>query len=429
MGANWESFLPNETKDYLRKVTGNGVRGGGGTVSGTPTAPAYTPADIPKPRVPTVREMLGSTPGGLFGDIEQELREIKRQPRPKTPSVSEITTAKLTEGMTLAPVDDTPVGQELVMRDEAEAEQREIEAVTTYDRFKAGMQETLFAELWEALDQETREDDPDFNQVYLKNWKQIESFAQNDAEVAMLREAGSAEELADIQAQIEEDRERARIIGTAASPTTLLIGTGILDPAGWLAGFGVGKGLQLAGVGSRALASSGRPGMAILSSAGEGAVGNLAVTAGLDASGDYVEASEYALSALTGSVIGGAIGGITVRAERGDKLTRQLAEAQQAREAHTAKITEEVETKLGPEASPEAISEGVQDRIRSDYMEVLDYALADIPENQRLGLAEELLVDSDAFKARVAESGDLDGGGRRSGADDGRGNHRPRHPH
>ncbi|MBD2841503.1 transglycosylase SLT domain-containing protein [Erythrobacter rubeus] len=364
---------------------------------------------VPRPKVPTVSEMLGSTPGELFGDVEAELREIKRRPRPKKPSVSELVSLKLTEGMTLAPVNEAAAGAELQMRDATEQAVAEEEAITAWDRFKAGMAETLAGEVVDALSEQSIEGDPEFHSFYLKNWQDIESYAQNDREVAMLRDANSSEELTQIHQQIDEQREREKVIGSAASPTALLIGTGILDPLGWAAGLGVGKAAQLAGVGSRALAVAGRPGASLASAAGEGAVGNLAVTAGLDATGDYVDPSEYLLSALTGAGIGWAAGAASNRLGRDGIVSEQIAQARAARERYSAEMREQVELELGEGASPEQVTEALNSRIRDQHMEVLDYALADIPESQRLGVAEELLTQSDDFQARVAESGDLAG--------------------
>lgn len=417
-GNNWEAAVGEyhggtDRRQWGKVNSAYRQRVLGRTASGAPTAPAngaaYEPIAIPKPKLPSVEQMLGSTPGAAFNGISEELREIKRAPKPTLPTVSEMTRQKLTEGLTFTPVDMAPTGEEITQRAAAEAEQVEAEAVTHWDRFRAGMEETLLGEMIEALDRQSFEDDPEFNRTYLQNWQQIEGFAQNDREVSMIREATSAEHLADIQRQIEEERERERIIGTAASPTALLIGTGFLDPAGWAAGLGVGKALQLAGVGSRALAVAGRPVAAIGFAAAEGAIGNVAVTAGLDASGDYVTPGEYAISALTGLGIGAVIGGVSNRLGQEQVIGQQIEDARLAREQHVAGIVDEMRRQLGPDAPEETVAAAVNQRIRDDYQNVLDYALADVPEHQRLGLAEEVLANNEAFQARIAEGGDLAG--------------------
>jgi hypothetical protein len=383
---------------YRQRVLGGAVSSPAASGSG------YTPREIPRPKLPTVSEMLGSNLGTLFGDISEELREIKRSPPPKVPSVSELVRAGLIDGIQIDPVDMAPVQRELEMHDNAAAAEAEKAAVTPWQQFEAGMQQTLLGEIIDALDDQSYEDDPAFNRHYLKNWKQIEEFAQDDREVAMLRGAGSFDELASIERDILEQREQNRIIGTAASPTALLIGTGLLDPVGWLAGAGVGKGFQLAGVGSRALAVAGRPVASMVSAAGEGALGNLAVTAGLDATGEYVPPSEYLVSALTGLGIGTALGTATNTLGRSGIIAEQVGRARAARQAHIDGITQQVRSQM-PDAAPEAVEEAVTARIRQDYLDVLEYSLADIPEHQRLGLSEEVLTQTEEFKQMLDESG------------------------
>ncbi|MAM38499.1 MAG: hypothetical protein CL949_08340, partial [Erythrobacter sp.] len=385
-------------QSYRARVLG---RAGGSEGAGSS---GYTPREIPKPKLPTVAEMLGSTPGAMFGEIEDELREIKRTPPPKAPSVSDMIRDKLTDGLQLAPVDLDPVQAEIGMHDAAAAEEKERQAVTHWQRFEAGMQETLLGELIDALDSQSYAEDPEFSSYYLQNWKQIEEYAQNDNEVSMIRGARSFDDLAQIEREIEEQRERKRVIGTSSSPTALMIGTGLLDPVGWLAGAAVGKGFQIAGAGSRALASAGRPIASLASAAGEGALGNLAVTAGLDASGDYVGIDEYAVSALTGLGIGVALGQLANTASRSSIAADQIAHARAAREAHISGIADTVRSEM-PHAAPEEVSAAVQQRIAKDYLDVLDYSLADIPENQRLGLSEDVLTQGDEFQRILDESG------------------------
>ena len=160
---------------------------------------------------------------------------------------------------------------------------------------------------------------------------------------------------------------------------------------------------------SRALALAGRPVASVGSAAAEGAIGNVAVTAGLDATGDYVTPGEYAISALTGLGIGAVIGGVSNRLGHEQVIGQQIENARLAREQHVAGIVDEMRRQLGPDAPEETVAAAVNQRIRDDYQNVLDYALADIPEHQRLGLAEEVLANNEAFQARIAEGGDLAG--------------------
>lgn len=367
-------------------------------------------APVQTVRTPTVSEMLGSTPEDLFSDTEDAIREAKRAPRPKLPSVSDLVTARLATGMQNVEVDMTPDDTDVQTQERLEAEQAELDSYGHADRFKAGfMQNTIMGEIIDSLDRQHFAEDPEFNSFYLQNWQQIEGFAQNDAEVAQIREARSADQLAQIQTEIEQDRERNKVISTASSPIALALGTGFLDPGGWVAGIGVGKALQLGGVGSRALAVQGRGIASVASGAGEGALGNLAVTGAMDGLGAHTTGEDYILSGLSGLFIGGALAKGSNILAQGDIAEEQVANAIRARKEHRAAVEANVRDQLGPEATPATVDEAVKARIRDDYMEVLDYALAEVPEHQRIMLAEDMLMERPEIAAQVKESGDTQG--------------------
>ncbi|MBX7488841.1 transglycosylase SLT domain-containing protein [Qipengyuania sp. GH25] len=386
---------------YRNRVLGGNAMSSEGGSAGVPAL---------APRVPTVAEMLGSTPEDLFADTEDSIREAKRAPRPKLPTVSDLVTAQLAEGMQTTPVDLTPDTTDQQTGERLEAEQTELDSYGHWDRFKAGfMENTILGEIIDSLDRESFDDDPEFNQFYLKNWQQIEGFAQTGAEVAQIRDAKSADHLAQIQREIEQTREREKIISTASSPTLLAIGAGILDPGGWAAGLGVGKAAQLAGVGSRALAVAGRPVAALASGAVEGAVGNVAVTAGMDAAGSHMTGTDYTISGLSGLFIGFGLTGVTNRLARNDIAQQQVDQAIKARKQYRQATEASVREQLGDAASPETVQEAVTAKIRTDYMEVLDYALADVPEHQKVMLTDELLMERPDIAEQVKAAGDTEG--------------------
>ena len=396
--ANWGPV----NRDYRNRVLGgNAMSSGGGSVEMEP---------VPEVRIPTVSEMLGSTPEDLFAETEDQLRQEKNQPRPKLPSVSELVTAQLAEGMQMTEVDYTPDTTDRTNQAALEAEQKQLDSYTAGDRFVAGfMQNTVLGEMIDSLDRQVYDEDPEFNQFYLQNFRQIEGFAQNDREVAQIREARSAEHLAEIQAEIEQDRERNQIISTAASPTALAIGTGFLDPVGWAAGLGVGKVAQTIGAGSRTLATAGRPVAAAASAGVEGVVGNVAVTGGMDAAGAHTTGEDYVISGLAGLLIGTSIGAVSNKLAQNSIAEEQVANAIQARKQHRIQTEAAVRNELGPDATPEMVDEAVTAKIRTDYMEVLDYALADVPEHQKLMLVDEMLTDTAEVADQVKAAGDTEG--------------------
>ncbi len=355
-----------------------------------------------------VDELFHSTPDELFTGSRRGVGPAPRAA--KLPTKKEIVTDALTggDGINIGPVDDTAVQTEKVQEAELVAEKKETDSFTSWDRFEAGMDETLIGVIVKNLSEQDQEFDPSFMRTYRKDWKNIESFATNEEEVSYLREATSQQHLDAIKLDIEDDRLRARKIASAASPTGLMIGTGILDPVGWVAGLGVGKGLQIAGAGSRALITAGRPAAALASGAAEGAIGNLAFTAGLDASGEYVDASEYAMSGLTGLAIGGLLTLPQVGLARNNQVTEQLENAANDRRLHMEEETRIATEQLGPDATPEAVAEVVRERHVKDIADTLDYVLADIPAEQRLMVSEEILTENEAFKQSIIDKADLE---------------------
>lgn len=399
-GGNWEVYLPDETKQYLHRVTGTGVAG---------DAPTATTIEVPHPTVPTIDELLTKTPAELFSGVDADIKAACGQHPSSGPSVEQRVKAGLVgDTVKVTQVDGTPVHAEDAMQAAEQTHQHELDGYTTWDRIKAGFGETLAGELVDTLGQHLvrHEEDPAFQRRYLQNWQQIESFAKTDEEVSMLRDAHSDADLAAIKQHILDKREQAAKINSSDHPIALRLTTGLLDPVGIAAGFGVGKAFELAGVGSRALYLAGRPGWAMASAAGEGAVGNVAITAGLDATGDYQSAADYGTSALMGLGIGLGLGGLHGIVSRDAIATQQVASARQAREAYVSGIRDSVAKDM-PDATPEEVAQETNKRVTKGYLDVLQYALADIPEDQRIMVPEDILTQNEAFQKKVAEANDL----------------------
>lgn len=333
-------------------------------------------------------EAWNSTPDELFTGSR---RPLGREPAAaKTPSKQDIVTAALVGpgGMGGATPDDAGAGADLAQEAAWEAEQTEKEGFGHWDRLKAGFSETLTGSIIRHLG----EKDPEFDSAWAASnrgkWADIEKFGETQDEVDQIREAGSAEHLSLIQQTIREDRQREKIINSSDSATAIRLGTGLLDPVGWAAGFGVGKVAQLAGVGSRALFAASRPLASLTAAAGEGAVGNLVVTAGLDTAGEYIPPEEYGLSALTGLMIGGALG-FASNLHGGDAQAFQVAaERATARKQHVTAIGDVIRQDLGPDATDEAVAMAVREQRLGEYNATIQYALADIPVEQRLMVPE-----------------------------------------
>lgn len=333
-------------------------------------------------------EAWNSTPDELFTGSR---RPLGREPSAaKAPAKQDLVTAALIGpgGMGGATPDDAGAGAGLAQEAAWKTEQTDKEGFGHWDRFKAGMQETLTGSIIRHIG----EKDPEFDSAWAASnrgkWADIEKFGETQDEVDQIREAGSAEHLSLIQQTIREDRQREKIINSSDSATAIRLGTGLLDPVGWAAGFGVGKAAQMVGVGSRALFAATRPVASLAAAAGEGAVGNLVVTAGLDAAGEYIPPEEYGLSALTGLMIGGALG-FASNLHGGDAQAFQVAaERATARKQHVTAMGDAVRQDLGPDATDEAVAMAVREQRLGEYNATIQYALADIPVEQRLMVPE-----------------------------------------
>lgn len=313
-GGSWEAAVgeyhggPDRAKwgpvnrAYRQRVAGQATNAAPGAAS---VGPVGTP--IPDVPVPTVDDLLFGTPDPLYS---QALQERARARLPKAPKLADLVRQGMDAqyGTPNSPnVDTTAVNSTAADARAGEVAQAEKESFGHWDRFKAGMSETLVGQMVQHYGDKDPEFDPKFMSYYKTNWRDIESFAKTDDEVDQLREATSAEHLQTIRSQIEEDRQRETVINSSDMGWAVRLGTGVLDPVGWAAGLGVGKAAQLTGVGARAAWAAGNYGRAAAYSALEGAAGNLAVTAGLDAVGDYVSPAEYKMSTLTGLAIGAAM--------------------------------------------------------------------------------------------------------------------------
>lgn len=389
---------------YIKRVMG---RDGQVIVPQGPAGRAAAPARVDQPIVDigdySADQILNSTPDQLF-------ERNPSTPAQKEPTVKEIVRDKIVgaDGIKIDAIDNTAVNAEEVRQVSKETLEAELDGYTHWDRFKASFSDTLTGNLADMIGREDPEYDEDFQKSYMQNWQEIESFGESDEEVEQLREAVSQADLENIQERIKEQRERTKVLSSADNPTLLALGTGVLDPVGWAAGLGVGKGFQLAGLGSRSLAAGGRPIAAAAAAGAEGVVGNVAVTAGLDATGEHITPGEYGVNAVAGLLIGASLGAIANRGAADEVAYRDAQQLHKAQREQYEAAVSEVQTELGPNASPEEVTEAVKQRVIRDHRDLLEYALADIPEDQRIMVSEDILTADENFAKQIAEANDLE---------------------
>lgn len=345
-----------------------------------------------------VDDLLTQTPNTLR-DVAPKI--ARPEPKPNKVEKEKKRIADLTGGVGViakGPLDTTPnIVEEQGTQAATTATQTANDKLTFGDRLEASFEDTnLFPAFIRALDDSSAPADPQWGKTYLDGFKEIEAFAENQDEVDQLRESTSATSLFEIQQRIEAKRARTKTINSNGTGTYFQVATSLLDPIGVAAGLGIGKGAQVVGAGSNALAASGRTGAAVASSGVEGAVGNLAILGALDAAGERVTKDDYAINGLLGLSMGLAVSPLSIIGNKPDREVSGAIEIQRKEQAaFEAEYKAEAATRLGPQATPEAIDAEAA-RVRTTKAQsMLDLSLADIPDDMRLLSEAELLRTKD----------------------------------
>lgn len=229
--------------------------------------------------------------------------------------------------------------------------------------------------------------DPDFD--YYSNREDLEA-GLSPANIDWLRSdsvsLAHAQQMRQ-QALAEQEQSKTMWDGGTAQGVVSMLGAGLADPLGWAAGFGVGKTFQMAGVGSRALYAAGRTGTAVGSIAGEGAIGNVALTAMLDASGKRVDAPDYVAAGAFGLAMGVGMAPFVLRGDRAiatGETHAQLKEVQENYRRQLGEIYDRAVEEAGPGATSEEVSRAAH-RIQGEEVAWFDRArTAEVPEDEQI---------------------------------------------
>ena len=372
---------------YVRRVTGKGLTVAAGDNGATMLAPGA--------------EVYGA---GLLDFSMSDFGSRKPVgPAPKDPEATpearkEKHIAALTGGVGVlapAPVVNTPdLSADLAAAAADKAAQSEKSRYGFVDRAKAAIEDGHYIPAFlRGLEQAHTEGDPSFYSDYLAHWQDIEGFAQTPRERSQLREAESWDDLHAIQQHIQRQRVRDKIIDSNGTGAWFRLGAGITDPAGWLAGLGVGKVVQGFGIGSRLIASG-----------VEGMAGNLVMTAALDAAGEHTEGSDYLMSSVSGLTIGAGLHPFT----RGTYVDREVAQHAAgmiaAERAGAATRRERAIAAIGPDASPGQIRAKETELVDADMRDWLDKSLTPVPDELRLLSPENMLTGDPAARAHVEQA-------------------------
>lgn len=263
-----------------------------------------------------------------------------------------------------------------------ESEQAKIDAITSGDRFAAAWEgNTMSAGIMGWIDKQYTATDRDPNFDYMANIDKIEEGRSED-EIDELR----AEANSDLQVQIIRNRQDAirkneqTLTAGAGTGTVLMysLAGGVADPAGWLATAGIGKAMQMVGVGSRVLFAERQTAAAFAAAGVEGAAGNVAVTAALDAAGNHMSTADYATAAGFGLLMGAGFGAVEWRG-----ASRAAAQAELENLADSISTTAATKNadlyqravgEAGPGASAEQVAAAARDIEARDADQLMELA-------------------------------------------------------
>lgn len=185
------------------------------------------------------------------------------------------------------------------------ATQARMDATGFIDAFQVARHDPRIQIGFNLLDRLNREEDPaPEGWTYASVRDEVEA-GRPDHEREYLRENGtSPSAVQQAVAQLAYRRELDETYGYAGGFSAFAgqMAGGLMDPVGLMAGLGVGKALQLAGVGSHALAAAGRVTAGRASFVAENVIGNVGVEALQDALGEVKGSGDYAMAAAMGTL-------------------------------------------------------------------------------------------------------------------------------
>lgn len=367
-----------ETQAYVGKVLGSGA-------SPAPVTRS-TPVDL------SSIDLLNTRPADLRADADSRDEAARNARRSNQYQTTLEKRRDFLNAIGGAAILSTPTQEqgsagvnEIAAREQAGVARQEARSeLSGWDKFNAALQDnTLVAGIVRSLDREHYNYDPNFK--YSEQMETLEEGLDYDERQWMRRSRSHAEAINTL-GEIEERRKRRDVYQGDGGLQGMAWGlaAGVADPAGWLLGAGLGKSLQVAGVGGRALVAAGRPIAGAASVVAENAAANVLTTATLDALGDYASPEEYYASAAFGGLIGVASTPFVLRGGLADQAAvrqynEQISVLQRQREER-ALAAQEI---AGPNATPEEIQAVMRQQDADLYLKEAQVALAPFADESR----------------------------------------------
>jgi hypothetical protein len=264
-----------------------------------------------------------------------------------------------------------------------EEKQKLADNTSFFDTMKAGANEGLISQTLKFVFKDEYKADPNFKVP------EEELKGKSVSEMTDLRAARSRPEFDRILFDQDYDKEQSDI--TYRNGTLYGFGASMLaDLPGAAATGGITSlAFHGAGMGAVALARQGRRLAALGSLAAEGALGNVAYTAGLDALGKHQGTEAYAL-AVAGGMLNPLLGGRAI----GRTVDRQLEAEAQARIVENARVQQELllkqaTTNLGDKATGEELAAEMS-RLEAEGLraEIASHT-ATVPESRKFNVGDE----------------------------------------
>lgn len=369
------------THAYIARVTGSDVPGGNAA-----RAPGKFNNGEPLPADNPMASFDPSTyyeQGFGLGPLDA------RKPLPPSQRVRADPRADLTANATGLVADNTPTGTQDVVQAEAgeDAIQARKDSYGIGDRFTAAWKSnSLSYALADAADRQHPTANPEWVQHYGNNTEEYDRPAQNQVELDALRASTSHADYSRILTDIQTKRDRQFVQYSGGNTTGLLYGLagGIADPAGLAAAVITGGATEAALAGRAGwLATSAMGTIARLGT--EGALGNVAVTAGLDLSGEHQTVGDYARAGIFGGVLGTLAAPLHLRGRANTEVADQLHAMAPGANENLANLQARAVANVGTDADIGAVN---QEMRRLDTADITDHAvgaLSPVPESSRLG--------------------------------------------
>ncbi len=224
------------------------------------------------------------------------------------------------------PLEDTMNVVKTIAQQQAEDEKFK-QSVGFGDQVKAAFEtQTVIPQLLNMIGKDTPVADPAYD--YSSRREAIEQ-GLSEADRQYMRESVSLQDETNRMQVIKNNIEANKKIGVHGTGWAFASSgaAGLLDPVGWGLGLGVGKAAQVAGFGARAALQTGNVAKGVALGAAEGAVGNVAITAALDAAGGHVTDRDYAFAIGFGMVFGAAGSAFGIHSAQQEGFSSRVDEA------------------------------------------------------------------------------------------------------